>query len=94
MMDIQDFLDLDLEKQEELLKIHHRRVQIRRRRESIAKEQEDLNSDLASLQESCNHIASTKTSVCNEDDYGRRTQGGTHSYKCPDCGKYWSTEYE
>lgn len=82
------FLDLPWDKQEELLRMHGHRRQIRSEAESIKRGRRDLDAEEAALQQRCQHPAGKKTHR-REDRWDTKPEFYTDFY-CPDCDKRWT----
>ncbi len=84
------FLDLPWDKQEELLRMHGHRRQIRSEAESIKRARRELDAEEAALQQRCQHPAVRKTHR-RLDHYDSHATFYTDFY-CPDCDKHWTLD--
>lgn len=89
-MNISEFLELDEDVRNELIKVHRTQKRIREALIEIKEERKRLRTHELNLQLECTHPSAVSQHLCEEDEYGSRISGAEYiDYKCPDCGKRW-----
>jgi hypothetical protein len=91
---VKELLELPTEEVAKLLRMVDRRQRTINRMEVWKRQSEELNQDLQSIRESCDHLAKVAKTVWYEDEYGKTLSGGYYEYVCPDCGWRNTVEFE
>lgn len=66
--------------------------QIKRRYDTIEKNQKKWIASLIELQELCTHTNATHENKANTGNYSPSDDEYWTNHKCPDCGKSWTTD--
>lgn len=59
---------------------------------SLKKKLNEINIELADLQEACQHVNATHTNKSSTGNYDPSADQYWTTHKCADCGKVWTTD--
>lgn len=93
MKSIVQFFELDEKVQEEIVRAYKNRSIILYRMDSYYTHKKEVESELNSIREMCEHPLLNIDKTWDTDEYGKMLDNGWIKYNCLDCGKSWMEEF-